>query len=75
MLAAIPIVGTLPGAGAATSTVGMLPANADTESRQVSVTIIKNRFILRSPSGKLEKMQQFLHKRVKLVSQNSLQIA
>ena len=71
----MPTVGTLPGTGGAKSTVGMLPANADTDSKQVSITVIKSRFILRSPSGKLEKMQQFLHKRVKSVSQKSLQIA
>jgi hypothetical protein len=58
MFAAMPTVGMLPGAGVAPPTVGTSPASADTESRQVSVTVIKKRFILRSPSVKLEKMQE-----------------
>ena len=55
MLAAMPTVGMLPGAGGASPTVGMLHANADTESKQVSVTAIKNLFILEVSFWEAEK--------------------
>ncbi len=47
------------GAGDGEPLVGISPARTDTESTQLNVIAVKNRFTLSSPSG--SRMQGFLH--------------